>query len=42
VASSSNFNPNPACETGAGAPQYLERSLLEKAGLPRLSLFYMR
>ena len=22
--------------------QYLERSLLEKAGLPRLSLFYMR
>jgi hypothetical protein len=22
--------------------QYLERNLLEKAGLPRLSLFYMR
>ena len=22
--------------------QYLERRLLEKAGLPRLSLFYMR
>jgi len=22
--------------------QYLERSLLEKAGLPKLSLFYMR
>jgi hypothetical protein len=22
--------------------QYLERTLLEKAGLPRLSLFYMR
>jgi hypothetical protein len=22
--------------------QYLERALLEKAGLPRLSLFYMR
>jgi hypothetical protein len=31
-----------AVSPGAGTPQYLERALLEKAALPRRSLFYMQ